>query len=370
MPADRLNFNNSQSGIADLAQWIQSGGFQFGDVSDKPAVVIKSYLTHFGRLPTPDEVSQALPQFTGPNGDAYVASLAQQNKYQDQIQKAIDAQMQQQKGINQDTLGKTQELYKQNLGDIQKSITDYYSPSGQGGQKLMGDFNNLGLLNSGAFSEGLGNAVAGAQENFQLPALLEMMNLPQEGGQVQSGLGLEGLQNTLFPSQQGAQLPYQLQNQGFDWQQFMAKTDLARQLAEESQPSAFSRDFSMATSGLSGAGQAALGGAALKKSGATWICTAMIKHQVLGRYEVNRLHEHLFKSFRKRFWKFMEYFIIGKPVVWMAESKGVNWEDWRPFFYDQVIAQEDSLKAVDLYEQAFWKLVRWIFSPSKEPLWL
>jgi hypothetical protein len=76
---------------------------------------------------------------------------------------------------------------------------------------------------------------------------------------------------------------------------------------------------------------------------------------ILSYGEVRALHNHLYKAWWKRPLKFLSYLIFGKLLVNLANKANTNWSLWREAFYDDVIAEPDSAKAVDLYESAFWK---------------
>ena len=126
----------------------------------------------------------------------------------------------------------------------------------------------------------------------------------------------------------------------------MLQSQLAQQLGQMAQPSGAQKDLAMAASASQAAGNL------------TWICTAMKKSGILTQNQVNVLHNHLYKAFWKRPFKFIGYFLFGRLLVHLAESVGTSWRAWKPEFYDYVISEPDPAKAVDRYEESFWNLFR------------
>jgi len=122
------------------------------------------------------------------------------------------------------------------------------------------------------------------------------------------------------------------------------------------QPSLETTGLDIATGGLSLEIRSAVQAVESFFSGGSWVCTAMKKAGVLTQQEVDALHNHLYPAFWKRPFAFMRYWLIGRPVVWFAESVGIDWNQWKPVFYDNVLTEPIQAKAVDLYERAFWRL--------------
>ena len=133
-------------------------------------------------------------------------------------QSAINQQMQTQQGItnqglqNQQTLNNNYMSQLQGLGNQDyTTLTSQLGPTGQLGQQLAGEYNNLGITpQSGAFQEGLGNQYGNMmlQQNQQQANALgsgynNLSGISQQGNQTQSGLGQTGLQNTLGLESQG-----------------------------------------------------------------------------------------------------------------------------------------------------------------------
>lgn len=245
-----------------------------------------------------------------------------------------------------DQLGKTQQTI-QDLISKQTAATasDLTNPNSPTYQSFSGLMNNLGITpSSGAFQSGLGGVLGQSAANAE-NAALGGVSLPALSGiQGLSGYGLQQAQGNSNLGHMNELGDFGLQSQ------------LGQYLAAMQEPSKLQSGIGMASSLLNAGGNAAKGGAAA--ASVTWICTAMQKEGVLAPSEVYRLHHHLFPSLLKRFWKFMGYFLFGRIVVGLANWMKIDWFDWRTMFYDRVISEPDSLKAVSLYEEAFWVLVQ------------
>jgi hypothetical protein len=246
-----------------------------------------------------------------------------------------------------DQLGKTQQTIQDLISkSTATTAADLTNPNSPTYQSFSGLMNNLGITpSSGAFQAGIGgvlgqnaaNTANSALTGVTLPALSGIQNL--------SGYGLQQAQGQSSLSHMN------------DLGDFNLQAQLAQMLAKEGQPSGLQNALGMTSSLLNAGGNAGTGAANVAGAyKATWICTAMRKAGVLAPSEVYRLHQHLFPNLFRRFWKFMGYFAFGKILVGLANWVKVDWEQWRPEFYDRVIAEPDSLKALDLYENAFWSL--------------
>lgn len=337
------------------------GGFQWNQANTSSKLQQMSdqfsgmFRNAVGRDPNPDELSSMFENIGGavgssPSGFSNTSYADFQNLFNPYIQNTYGQQIQQNQQQQQQTqLGtaqqQIQDLIKKQVSSTASDLTNPNSPTYQA---FSGQMNNLGITpSSGAFQAGLGATLGQAGAN-DISAALGGVSLPAISGQMAT-----------------AQAPYQMSMQNMypglssyggrqnDIYDFMLQSDLGQKLFDQSQPSGFEKGLGYANS----ASNIVSNLASTKKN--TWICTAMWKNKVLASDEVDRLHNHLFKSFFKKFWKFMGYFAIGRFVVLLAEINNVNWEEWRPLFYDRVISEKDSLKAVDLYEDAFWTLTKW-----------
>jgi hypothetical protein len=282
----------------------------------------------------------------GESGSNYASDQALITPY---IQNTYGPQITANQTAQQNTALAGTQATDQNLVNQMNTNTQDFLTSPQSTQAIEGNLNNSGMLNSGGYTNDLASLMSqGALQNqnsvlqgVTIPAsnnLLSTLSSPY-GQTVQNSnsnlTGYGGTQNGI--------------------QNFDMESSLAQLLASQGQPSSLQSILGLATGSAGGAGSLLSGGAQAYK--ATWICTAMQRDGVLMKSEVTRLHDHLFPAFWPRFWKFMGYFVFGKLLVLAANSVGVDWSVCRPMFYDRVIAEPDSVKALDLYESAFWSLV-------------
>lgn len=93
-------------------------------------------------------------------------------------------------------------------------------------------------------------------------------------------------------------------------------------------------------------------------SGGSWVCTAMLIAGAMTAEEVNKLHNHVYRARARKLWSFFKYAILGKPLVFCANKVGINWTEWKPLFYERVMAEQNPVRAVELYEESFWSLFR------------
>lgn len=243
-----------------------------------------------------------------------------------------------------DQLGKTQntiqDLISKQTAATAKDLTDPNSPTYQSFSGLM---NNLGITpSSGAFQAGMGGVLGQSAANAENAAL---------GGVTLPVLsGIQGLSGYGLQQAQGQSNLGHLNQLG----DFGLQSQLAQMLADQARPSNFQTAIGDTSALLKGVGGAAEGSAALAK--VTWICTAMCRAGAMTPEEVNTLHDHLFRALWKKPWKFLGYFLFGKILVGLANSVNTNWNVWKPSFYDDIMRESDPVKAVALYEDAFWTL--------------
>lgn len=297
----------------------------------------------FGRNPSQSELAQFAPYYASgdpnrinqTNGNQAISSYFNQQQQAANAPQQEAAAMQAQYPIIQDLIN------KQMTGAIQ-NITD---PNSAQYQQFAGNMNNMGITpSSGAFQSGLGSAIGNAENSFMSQAL------GQVGLPIASGYS----QGAMQPFNDAMGQPGQQFSNNLQLQDFLTQSQMGQQMAEQMQGKNSFLNYLPGM--LQGGGQAAGGAAQLKQSGATWICTAMVKHGVMTKNEVNALHDHLFKAFWSKPFKFLGYFLFGKLLVWLAESADVDWKVWKPSFYQDVMAEPDPVKAVALYESAFWNL--------------
>jgi hypothetical protein len=107
---------------------------------------------------------------------------------------AIQGQMGQQRGMSQEYQKQLQDLYG-NLGpQLMQNMAQQLSPTGAAGQQLMQGYNASGLLNSGAFNQGLAQQFAPIMQGLLQGQLGAQQGGLQQGYQTQSGLGMGELQ--------------------------------------------------------------------------------------------------------------------------------------------------------------------------------
>lgn len=324
-----------------------------------------------GQAPTSDQInqfftsqmnpmaSQAQPGGYNPINPQDITSAIQQyvpTAFADQIQQH---QQQAQGDALTKNLNTGQGLINQAMTGFTKNITD---PNSQMYQSFAGNMNNSGITpSSGAFQAGLGGAIGDEQNKLQ-QQLMSSVGFPSLGG-------IQGLSGQANQNLQGAAPTAQanLTSSQNNMNDFGRQSAIAQYLQQQMQPSALQKDIGMAA----GVGQA-IGGASQAAgplSKATWICTAMVNHGVMTRQEVEALHDHLYQAKWKKPLKFLGYIVFGRFLVGLSESVGTDWKCWKSSFYEDVMAESDPVKAVGIYEQAFWDLFR-IVRARKKDLWL
>ncbi len=287
---------------------------------------------------------------SGPGGFDPLNTTNIQKAIQNYIPTAFAPEIQSyQQQQQSDALGKNissgEDLISKAMGKFSANLTDPNNPMYQ---QFSGQMNNMGISpSSGAFQAGLGGTIANQGQQLQ-QQLMSSLGFP-------ALQGIQGLSsqanNAMNQAQPGAQNDlYGRANQNAD---FTVQQQMAKALMEQMQPSGFQTAMGEAGAGAQAFGNV-MGG--VKSAKSTWICTAMVEHGVMTKDEVQKLHDHLFKAFWKKPFKFLGYFMFGKLLVWLSESVNTHWSIWKPEFYQNVMAESDPVKAVDLYEQAFWNL--------------
>lgn len=320
-----------------------------------------------GRAPTADEISnffqnqlvpmasQAQPGGYNPINPQDITSAIQQyvpTAFAHDIQGY--QQTQQSNALNQN-IQTGQGLIDQVMGNYSKNLTDPNNPLYQ---QFAGNMNNLGITpSSGAFQAGLGGNLANHANDLQ-SQLMGTLGFPSlQGIQGLSGQANRNLQGSAPMAQQNLTTQ---QNSLGDFGRMQA---MAQYLQNQMEPSGFDKNLGRAAgaaNALQGVGTGM--GAA---SAATWICTAMVKAGVMTKDEVKELHDHLYKAFWFKPFKFLGYLLFGKFLVYLAQSVNTDWRIWKPAFYQDVMAEPDPIKALNLYEQAFWDLLKVIRERKK-----
>jgi hypothetical protein len=299
-----------------------------------------------GRPPTQDEMgafqTQALTSAINAPGDlTYGDASGLVNSF---INSNYGPQIaQNQQAAQTQSLQNTQKTAQDLVNSMDQSTQNYLT-SPQSQAAIQGSLNNNGMLNSGAYDSTLASLMAqGANQNqanvlqgITTPALNNIQNLsgvPYQNSLSSGNTALGNLEN--------------LNN-------FSIQSALGSFLANQSQPSIAQKDISMASGAANAAQGLGTGGAAIAQ--ATWICTAMKEAGVLTSDQVKSLHDHLYRAFWSRPFKFVGYLLFGRFLVYLANKSGTNWRLWKDEFYDDVMSESDPIRAVDLYALTFWKL--------------
>lgn len=349
--------NQDFTGLGAMQEFSSNPAWRSGQLSDgnvqQVGTAMNLFQTQFknlvGRDPTPQEVNgfaqNALYGAWNQPGDlTYGDSSGLANSYISNNFGPQEAQYQQQQQTDQ--LGKSQtqvqDLINKTMGNTASQLTD---PTSQLYQQLSGSMNNLGITpSSGAFQSGVGSTIANSGMNAQNAAL--------------QAIGIPGIQNIANTGQ----APY---NQSFGSGQtalgnleginnFSMQAELAKLLASQGQPSGAQNILGMAGGAAGGAGSLLSGGAQAYQ--ATWICTQLKQEGLLSDDEIKVLHDHLYKAFWSRPFKFVGYLLFGKLLVYLANKYNTNWRLWKQEFYDEVMEEADPVRAVDVYARKFWKL--------------
>lgn len=299
--------------------------------------------------------SQVTPTTSYADVNALVNQYVQ-NQYGQQIQ---DYQQKQQMGQYDIATNKIQDLINQ-----QNKLNLNYLTNPATTQALEGAYNNQGLLNSGAFNEGLANTLAqGANQNqanalgqFGIPAvgnIFSTANAPYANflGNVNPNL-------QQFGQNQNA-LTY-----------FNMQKDLAEQLGQDTGGSgagtaALQGGLSGAATGAKfgpwgaviGGGVGAAGGYGAKKSG-TYLCTHLKKLGLMTEEEVNKVHKKVYPVFWFHPIDLIKYFFFAPAFIIKADEINYDWKILKILLCDRVLEEPTSEKAFQLYK----KVCREIFS--------
>lgn len=309
---------------------------------------VQQFTNSVGRAPTTDEINQFFQQAVTPvaGTQAGLSGTDPNAVVQQYIPQAFQSQIQQNNAAKLPNLESEISNLATTVGD--QTAANLADPKSQAYQQFSGQMNNFGITpSSGAFQAGEGEAVGNAAS--------------QTMEQLISSLGGGAIAGNQSPSFQNLYGLGQQANQGMtgynqQLNDFNIQSSLAQKLADQSQPSAFATDLGYANTASNILGNLGGGAASAKKAGLTWICTAMNRSRVMTIQEINLLHNHLYKALWKKPFKFLKYLLLGRIIVYLAEKRGVYWPLWKERFYDDVMAEKDPVKAVDLYEKSVWDL--------------
>lgn len=338
------------------------GSITLGSIKGLSDKAIQDFTTQVqavaGRPPTADEINQffssqlnPMTQQSQPGGydpihPQDITSAIQQYVPTAFSQPIQDYQQTQQTNALNKNIASGEDLISKAMGQFSGNLTDPNNPMYQ---QFSGNMNNLGITpSSGAFAAGLGGTIANQGNQLQ-QQLMSSLGFP-------ALKGIQGISDQANQNLQGAAPLAQanLTKQQTDLGDFGRMQAIAQMLQQQMEPSTAQKDIGMASGAANAFGNLTKGGATM--AGMTWICTAMVNHGVMTKAEVKTLHDHLFKAFWKKPFKFVGYFVFGKLLVLLAESVRTDWRVWKPSFYQDVMAEADPVKALALYEEAFWHL--------------
>lgn len=276
----------------------------------------------------------------------------------------IPATSQQQQDIVNQAIKQSQGLAGDNLTQlrgildpyIQQQFQSFTDPKGSQYQSTIGQLNNVGMADSGAFPQALADKLAPllSQGAYQLgeqtliPSFLNQQNLVGQGAQVQSNLGLDSLQRFI------------------EEQNFQQQGDLAKQLASQGA----SAQFGSGIGGLLGGGLGAAGGGLLGGlpgafigsqlgsqggqaigggGGLSWICGHLKKLKLATEDEVERVHIRLRPSIFRHPIHWLHYLYNAPRLITLADQAGADWQAVKEILVDAVLAEPDPESAWQIY---------------------
>lgn len=304
-----------------------------------------------GRDPTPDELgsyqvnalASSLPNGQNPGyGDlSGTANSYIQNQFGPEA-----AKYQKQQQVSE--LGNSQDLI-QNVIDktMRNTASQFNDPNSQLYQKFSGQMNNLGISpSSGAFQAGAGSTIANSGMGASNAAL--------------QSIGIPGIQNIMglqsVPYQQSFQSGQGAMEDLNSIRNFNMSAILARQLAQDAQPSSSQNALGMATGAAGGAGSLLQGGAAAKNATPSYVCREMLKRGLLCESDLEDFYLHMFDAVWYKARAFWHYKINGQKLVDSVNAKGLDWAVFKPLLFDRVMNEKDPCKANDLFSDACHQL--------------
>lgn len=145
-----------------------------------------------------------IPQFNQGDQQALQDLTGQQNQL-------YGNQMDQTKSLYGDTFNKQNDIMSQLIDQSRGNFMSDLS-TGTGGEEFRQKYNNLGLLNSGAFNQGLANAFAPVEAESEQAMMGQRMNQQQELLAALSGIMGNQTQNQVDLGQAGLQRRYGLED--------------------------------------------------------------------------------------------------------------------------------------------------------------
>lgn len=317
---------------------------------------IDNFMSQFqnfvGRAPTQDEISKFENNWVIPNTDslrqpgsqilANTPAAIQQFLGQNFQQEANQQAQQQNQTATQNALGQIPGIVQNQVGALSADLTNPNSPTYQ---SFSGLLNNMGITpSSGAFQAALGGTLgaAGAQDTANLLGQIGGGGL-QAGQQLATAPYMNTLGN-LYPMQQ------QYNNQAYDLENFGLESQLARQLANDSQPSGLQNALGYANAGSNIAKNLVTSGVQAQTT--SYVCKELIKRGLICESDMDDFHVHIMPAMFKKGRAFWKYAMDGQELVEAANLVGIKWDKFKPLLFDRVMAEPDPCRAVDLYADA------------------
>lgn len=274
---------------------------------------------------------------SGPSSYADVNSALNSyisNTYQPQIQAY---QKGQQTSALQDAQKSTQDLIN---NQTQQTINQLTSP--QTAEQLKEAYNANGMLDSGAFSQGVANTLSNATANNMSQAL---------GAITLPGISnIMGTSNAPYESFLGNLNP-NLQSFGSNqtnYSNFQLQKDLADQIASMNSPTTLQKWAPIIQSGIQAGGM--VGAGAAGRPGGTYICTHLKKLGLMTAQDVQNVHDKVFPyAFLKPFDLLKYNFFAPAFIIW-ADQAGFDWAALKPRVCDEIIACTTQREAFKRYK--------------------
>jgi hypothetical protein len=342
-----------QTALTQTPSWIS--GPNAAQTNNLQVYVFDEFNKLFGRNPSQSELDQFTNYYASgdPNKANDAAGNSAISSYFNQQQQAANAPQQEATAL-QNQIPIIQNLIN---SQTQATTADLTNPNSPTYQSFAGLMNNMGITPSaGAFQAGLGGQIGQNAANATNAAL----------GAVGLPLASTYSQGATTPFTTAMNQPGELFSNNLQLQNLITEMGLLpKQGGNGMWGDIIGGGLSgAAAGGAKGgpwgalAGGAAGAGGGYAKSTGTWICTELCERGLLTRNEVEKIHAHLFKAKWKKPWLFLGYFVFGTLLVFLANKVNTAWNVWKPEFYDQVMQEPDPVKALALYEQAFWSLFR------------
>jgi len=228
----------------------------------------------------------------------------------------------------------TDQIEKQSQDVINKQTDELTKQLNTEMPDIMAGYNQKGLLNSGAFSKGVADTLAGGASNEAISAL--------------SGTVLPSIMS-MNPINQNYQSASGQGTANFD-----LESQLSQQLAKMAQPNTLQQLSSVIGGGLQAGGS--IEGGSLAAGGTSAVCLELLKHGLATMEEIDALHWKVLGSMFKRCRALHFYAKNGKKLVKAANDKGLDWNSVKSWFIDYPLHAQTSDEAVIRYSLACKKL--------------